>query len=59
MIREHDEDLFTQICKILFRKNFNSLIYCSPLILSDLLNLVTSGQNQLHFFKDKLNEVFK
>jgi hypothetical protein len=58
-IKQHDDEIFNLICKILFKKNFSSLTYCSPLILSDLLNVVNTGQYNLHFFQRKVKEAFK
>ncbi|CDW86819.1 UNKNOWN [Stylonychia lemnae] len=58
-IQSADPELFTTICKIIFKKHFNSLIYCSPLILSDLLMLTESNKHGLGFFKSKLRALFK
>lgn len=58
-IQSNDPELFTTICKLIFKKHFNSLIYCSPLILSDLLKLTESNKHGLGFFKPKLRELFK
>eukprot|EP00347_Sterkiella_histriomuscorum_P009398 403341366 len=58
-ISQYDHDLFTQMCKHIFKKNFSSLIYASPLILSDLVKLTESNKLGLGVFKTKLRELFK
>jgi hypothetical protein len=58
-IQRDNPQLFTDICKKLFKKNFSSLSQCSPLVLCDLLRLLESNKHGLNFFKDKVKRVFK
>jgi hypothetical protein len=54
--------MFTQICKLIFKKNFkSSLSLASPLILADLVMLTKKyGQNSgLNVFSKKVLDLFK
>lgn len=55
----NDPELFKEFCKIVFKKYFSSLIFTSPLILSDLVKLTESNKYGLGVFKQKLRSLFK
>lgn len=39
-LQREDPCLYTEICKLVFKKYFKqSLIYCSPIILADLIRV--------------------
>lgn len=60
MLQREDPHLFTQVCMLVFKKHFrSSLIYCSPVILGDLLRATKHSKTGLHVFKSKVNELFR
>jgi hypothetical protein len=61
-LQTEDTQTFTKILRMIFKTHYkSSLIYCSPLILADLLKLCQqmSSKTDLSFIKTKVLEIYK
>ena len=58
LIKRNDDELFANICKLIFKKALSSLSYISPLVLYDLLKLTKTNKYGLGLFTHKVKKIF-